>query len=274
MTHIETETLAMIAMGDAPPTAEDDAHLAVCSRCAEDLSSLDRVVRLGRSTDRLEVVAPPASVWDGIRDELRLTEPEPPAAKTTPPAVTSSAPTAATGVRETESPPSHTGSKTVAPHRGRRRPAAGPARRRWLTVTAGALAVGLVAGVGVGVWWQSDRRDSVVVVADATLEGFPRWPGAAGTAVVDERPDGRREVAVTVDEAVEAGAGLREVWLIKTDGSGLVSIGYLVGVEGRFDVPPGLDLADYAFVDVSAEQDDGDPSHSGDSIVRGQLKIT
>lgn len=274
MTHIETEALAMVAMGDTPPTAEDDAHLAVCSRCADELSSLDRVVRLGRSTDRLELVAPPASVWDGIRDELGLAEPVPPAARTTPPAATPSAPAAATGIRETESPPSHTGSRTVAPHRGRRRPAAGPARRRWLTVTAGALAVGLVAGVGVGVWWQSDRRNSAVVVADATLEAFPGWPGAAGKAVVDERPDGRRQVAVTVDEAAEAVAGLREVWLIKTDGSGLVSIGYLIGAQGRFDVPPGLDLADYALVDVSAEEDDGDPAHSGDSIVRGKLQLT
>jgi hypothetical protein len=281
MTHIETETLAMIAMGDTAPTAEDEAHLAVCSACADELSSLDRVVRLGRSTDRLEVVAPPAAVWDGIRDELGLAEPSAQAATTSAPAVTSSeaeaeaeAESEAGRTRETELPLSHTVRRPVAPRRGRRRVAAGSAHRRWLPVTAGALAVGLVAGLGLGLWWQTDRRDSAVVVADADLEAFPGWPGAAGTAVVDERPDGLRQVSVTVDGAAVAGAGLREVWLIETDGSGLVSIGYLTGAEGRFDVPRGLDLADYALVDVSAEQDDGDPAHSGDSIVRGELRLT
>ena len=45
----------------------------------------------------------------------------------------------------------------------------------------------------------------------------------------------------------------------------------LDGDEGRFSIPVGLDLDDYALVDVSAEQFDGDPSHSGDSILRGEL---
>lgn len=281
MTHIETETLAMIAMGDTPPTAGDEAHLAVCSRCADELSSLDRVVHLGRSTDHLEITAPPASVWDGIRDELGLSgheatpTPATPAAAAPAPVAAPTAEATVSGAGEAGLPASQTLRRPVTPGKGRRRAPAASARRRWLPITAGALAVGLVAGLGLGVWWQADRRgSSAVVVADATLEAFPGWPGAAGTAVVDERPDGLRQVAVTVDEAAEVGAGLREVWLIKTDGSGLVSIGYLTGAEGRFDVPTGLDLADYALVDVSAEQDDGDPAHSGDSIVRGELRLS
>jgi hypothetical protein len=113
-----------------------------------------------------------------------------------------------------------------------------------------------------------------VATAEATLEAFPDWPGAGGTAVVDELPDGVRQVSVTVDEAAGTGSGLREVWLITTDGTGLVSVGYLTGAHGRFDVPPGLDLADYRLVDVSAETDDGDPAHSGDSVVRGELRVS
>jgi len=258
MTHIESETLATIAMTDAPPTPEDEAHLAVCSRCADELSSLDRVVRLGRSTEHVELVAPPASVWEGIRDELGRAE------------------SAANGTRDAGPTPPRRLHRPGALGRGRSRTASGPRRRRGIAVTAGALAVGLLAGVGLGAWWQASRLDpSGVVVADATLEAFPGWPGAAGTAVVEERPDGLRQVAVTVDEAVgaEAGDGLREVWLLRTDGSGLISIGYLTGAEGRFDLPRGLDLADYAIVDVSAEDDDGDPAHSADSIVRGELRV-
>jgi RNA polymerase sigma-70 factor (ECF subfamily) len=44
-----------------------------------------------------------------------------------------------------------------------------------------------------------------------------------------------------------------------------------IGDEGRFTFPVGLDLDDFAVVDVSAEPFDGDPAHSGDSILRGEL---
>ena len=87
--------------------------------------------------------------------------------------------------------------------------------------------------------------------------------------------DGTRQVVVDVDTDGEAGppdAQLREVWLISTDGTALVSIGFLDGAEGRFDLPSGVDLATYSLVDVSAEPDDGVATHSGDSIVRGELR--
>ncbi len=45
----------------------------------------------------------------------------------------------------------------------------------------------------------------------------------------------------------------------------------LEGTEGRLPIPASVDLDDYAVVDVSAEPLDGDPTHSGDSIVRGIL---
>ena len=57
-----------------------------------------------------------------------------------------------------------------------------------------------------------------------------------------------------------------------TDVSGLVSVGTLAGTSGRFDLPEGLDLDQFSVVDVSEEQFDGDPAHSGDSIVRGPLQ--
>jgi hypothetical protein len=86
-------------------------------------------------------------------------------------------------------------------------------------------------------------------------------------------PDGTREVVVDIDEAAAgtAASPLREVWLLTADASGLVSIGFLDGTTGTFRVPAGVDLATYPVVDVSAEPDNGDPNHSGDSIVRGEL---
>ena len=69
-------------------------------------------------------------------------------------------------------------------------------------------------------------------------------------------------------------ANLTEVWLIKADASGLISIGLLDGNTGHFDIPDGVDLTQYPLVDVSAEPDNGNPAHSGNSIVRGELHAT
>jgi hypothetical protein len=87
--------------------------------------------------------------------------------------------------------------------------------------------------------------------------------------VVAEQSDGARVVDVTLT-APDAG-GFREVWLISSDASQLVSLGVLRGSEGSFTIPDGLDLGRFALVDVSEEPFDGDPAHSGDSIVRGEL---
>ena len=48
-------------------------------------------------------------------------------------------------------------------------------------------------------------------------------------------------------------------------------LGILSGAEGVFDIPDSLDIGEYPVVDVSDEPYDGDPAHSGDSIVRGRL---
>ena len=66
-------------------------------------------------------------------------------------------------------------------------------------------------------------------------------------------------------------AGYEEVWLISSDLKRLISIGVLSGQQGRFDIPADVNLKEYPIVDVSDEKLDGDPAHSGDSIVRGTL---
>jgi hypothetical protein len=39
--------------------------------------------------------------------------------------------------------------------------------------------------------------------------------------------------------------------------------------EAEVTVPLPVDVSDFRFVDVSAEEDDGDPGHSGVSVLRG-----
>ncbi|TFC65048.1 anti-sigma factor [Cryobacterium sp. TMT2-15-1] len=94
---------------------------------------------------------------------------------------------------------------------------------------------------------------------------------ALGGLAPAQAADGHREVVLDVT-GVGTDTDLREVWLIEADASGLISIGVLDGESGRFAIPDGVDLSQYPLVDVSAEPDDGDPQHSGDSILRGELR--
>ena len=243
MDHVDPDALALIALGEpADPAAE--AHLAVCERCSDEVAELERVVLAGRAVGPDEVlVAPPARVWAAIEAELGLSTAAP-----------LTVPVAGTG-------PS---SATVVPLRPRRAPA-------WIATAA---AAGVVVG-GLGGAWVANRGDATpapAIVAQADLEALPGWD-AVGSAEIEKDADGRRVLVLSVDESGGAGDtdGLREVWLLREDVSGLVSLGLLDGSTGRFLVPDGVDLAEYPVVDVSREPTDGDPAHSGDSIVRGVL---
>jgi hypothetical protein len=52
----------------------------------------------------------------------------------------------------------------------------------------------------------------------------------------------------------------------------MVPVGVLNGSTGRFTVPAGVNLTDYPVVDVSLEPLDGNPAHSGTSVLRGTLQ--
>ena len=140
--------------------------------------------------------------------------------------------------------------------------------RRLLPVMSAAAAVLLVAS-GAAVWWAL-RPTPATLSASAALDAFPNWPTAGGEAVLEQNPNGSRTVTVTLD-APAAQDAFREAWLIKSDASDLVSLGVLRGSSATFDVPAGIDLSQFDLVDVSQEAYDGDPTHSGDSIVRGKL---
>ena len=79
--------------------------------------------------------------------------------------------------------------------------------------------------------------------------------------------DGAQRIVVDTDE-LPAIPGAYEVWLFGADGR-MVSLGSLQGGRGDFTVPQGIDTAEYRTVDVSDEPADGNPTHSGVSVVRG-----
>jgi len=129
----------------------------------------------------------------------------------------------------------------------------------------------VVAAIGIGFWATTvDLRPTEI--AAATLSAFPDHPGAAGTADVEQTRNGELRVRVTLDSPPPADA-YREVWLIRNDAAALISLGILDSSSGTFPIPEGVDLTEYSLVDISVEPIDGDPQHSGDSIVRGELRF-
>lgn len=135
-----------------------------------------------------------------------------------------------------------------------------PRRRPWAGIAAAAVVLA-IALVGVGL-----ARRGPAVEATARLDALEE--GAAGTAVLVSDGAGR---AVRIDDSrLAAVDGYYEVWLADPALQRLVSLGpYAEGEPKR--LPEGLDVGDYPVVDVSIEPLDGDPAHSGRSVLRGRL---
>ncbi len=231
--HLSPDTLALLALGEAAASPSETAHLAACGSCTATLSELRDAVRVGRSTIDIGPLAQPSpAVWDRIAAELDL-----PGGRADP----------------------------VAP--AVRRPRL--RRRRWMwAVAAGVLIVAGVAGLTVrALVTAAEPR----IEAAAALHAFPSWAGSSGSAVVELQQDGVRTVTVHVHVDGPA-TGTHEVWLMTGDLKALVALGNLHGDSGVFTVPARIDLGRYDVVDVSDEPNDGNPGHSGNSIVRGGLR--
>jgi anti-sigma-K factor RskA len=87
---------------------------------------------------------------------------------------------------------------------------------------------------------------------------------------VVERPDGSRVLRLELD-ADAPDEGYLEVWLIDSDVVGMVPVGVVSAGTEELVLPPDIDVGQFPIVDVSVEPLDGDPTHSGMSIARGQL---
>ena len=85
------------------------------------------------------------------------------------------------------------------------------------------------------------------------------------------RDDDALQLRVQTD-GLDAADGYLEVWMIDPSVTELVSLGPL-RADGVYAIPAGVDPARFPIVDVSIEPVDGDPTHSGDSVLRGQLQL-
>ena len=232
MQHCAPEQLALAALSETLP-ADDAAHLASCPRCQAEVAALRRPVDV--------LTAPP----------LTGTGPDVP-----PPPRVWDAIAAATGVSTTprvDSPPAE-----VVPLR-RFSP------NRWLAVAAAVLVGGVIGAGAVAL----GGDDGGSVVAATTLDPLAAQD-ASGRAEVREA-DGMRLLQVDLD-APSLTDGYYEVWLLQPDAVRMVPLGVVHRGDTVLPLPSGLDLGAYPLVDVSVEPMDGDPTHSGVSVARGQLR--
>ncbi|SEP29898.1 anti-sigma factor [Trujillonella endophytica] len=241
--HCTPEDLALAALGE-PLGADDATHLTGCPECAAEVTSLRRSVELLAVPEFAAPgppVAPPPSVWAAI--------------------------SAATGVGAAPEAGTEPAPEPLAEVHELR-----PRRSRLVLAAAASLVVG--AGIGAGAVALGDGDDdgeTVVALAAAELDPLGDHT-ASGSAEVVERPDGTRVLRLELD-ADAPQEGYLEVWLIDEDVVGMVPVGVVMAGTEELELPADLDIGEFPIVDVSVEPLDGDPTHSGVSIARGQLEV-
>jgi anti-sigma-K factor RskA len=147
-------------------------------------------------------------------------------------------------------------------------------RRRWSSpfTIRPALAVGvcaLLVGAGFGIGVLASRDSSPPTGPQAILA--PLAGGPAGARAVAAVVDGDRlRVEVSGLPASQAGS-FYELWLLNTpeDLVGLASFRVPDSGTATITVPLPADPDRFQFLDISVEPADGKPSHSGDSVLRG-----
>ena len=152
-------------------------------------------------------------------------------------------------------------------------------RRRPRTALPLAAAAAIVAVVGIGFALKNrDPSPQQIAQAELTYDPAAFDPLGADAAATARLLDNDGTLTIGIDESslpTAADADL-EVWLIEPDNEGdpvdLVSLGTIdPDHPSELTVPASLDPDVYYVVDISIEPHDGDPSHSGRSILRGSL---
>jgi hypothetical protein len=161
--------------------------------------------------------------------------------------------------------PHLTAPSPLPPPSDRRRSRAG----RWLAAAA-AVVVAVVLTASLARLVAGPPAD-IQARAQLTSEGLPNRNDLVGQAALVDA-GGHRQIDLDLPGLPEAGGSYYELWLLAPDGARLQSLGITSG-QGRFDVPDGIDPHGYPVVDVSREPPDGNPAHSGDSLVRGRLDL-
>lgn len=247
--HCDPDVLALAAVDGSDMSQADQAHVAACHQCAEELASFRSVVATGRAAAGITLVDPPASVWRGI--DAAIDE-----------SVAPSAPVS-----------------DLSQRRAAREQRAPSSLNRWLPIGV-AAGIGLLLGTlvtGVVTTGQDTAPPDVQIVAEAQLAALPDGPvDTVGTGTAKfEKDTAGNDILVVDTRDLEQPSGFYQVWLIDPKTLGMISLG-TIGSGAQtvtFPVPPGIDPDVFSLVDISDEPIDGDPTHSKVSILRGELSV-
>lgn len=282
MEHLQAETLALRALGEPAGSPREDAHLQQCARCRRELDELREIADIARDipAEERELSQPPPGMWDRIVEELGreldgvdtdrdsvggvgVDRDTKPAGSVTP--IRLPRPDSYSAQESDGSSGMGTGGpggvSSLDARRASRRP------RTWAGLSAAAAIVLLLVVAVPSLLRGGEVGEQVGVAALDALD--ERASGAQAELV---EIDGRLVLRLDGESLPDSADGYYEVWLIDTEVAGMVSLGPLDLERGQ-PVPDGLDPSAFPIVDVSLEPLDGDPTHSGDSLLRGVLEL-
>ncbi len=145
-------------------------------------------------------------------------------------------------------------------------------RRQVLTWTLAAAAASVVVvGAALVVDGRRAGAPDVIAAVEVTSDGLGDAPPGIVAQAVIEDDDGVRRVALDASAIEVADGEFLELWLINDDITDMVSLGVVRRGE-TYEIPGDVELGDFPIIDVSIEPDDGIPTHSGRSVLRGRLE--
>lgn len=150
--------------------------------------------------------------------------------------------------------------------------------RRWRLPTlslrpapAAALASLLLAiGLGAGLLIGDGGSDAPSGGPDLVLSRIDDGPAGAHGEVALASDERRAQLEIGGLDPSDAGH-FYELWLLDDDGKMIALGSFRVGAEGEaeVDLPLPVEPDRYQYFDVSLQEDNGDPAHSGVSVLRG-----
>lgn len=151
-----------------------------------------------------------------------------------------------------------------------------PRRRRLPAVTlrplpAAALATLLLAiGLAAGLLIEGGGSGGPVDGPELVLSRIDDGPAGASGDVAVAANDSRATLAVE-GLAPSGSDQFYELWLLDEDGRMIALGSFQVGEDGRAEIELPIPVAPsrYTYFDVSLQEDNGDPTHSGVSVLRG-----
>lgn len=144
-----------------------------------------------------------------------------------------------------------------------------PLRRAapWVALSAVAAGIAIIAAlVAVGPF--ADDAPTPVAVADLAPFADAPVDAVEGQFVTT---DGTATLQLDLSALPPRDDAFYEVWLLDADTGRMVSLGP-ARPDDTYALPQGVEVGDYPSVDVSVEPQDGDPTHSGDSVLRGPVQ--